>query len=148
MLLDDAQKRHFNRWRILGRNVGTPEVDEQPTTYAGEIEKFKQWISKRLNWMDRNMPSFVVTGIEQKEVYDSQCILYPNPASSQLTIQSDKQIKEYTIYATTGKSMIVRINYPTSSLNLDTHDLKPGFYLVKVHFIDDSRWTGKFMKAN
>jgi len=62
-VLDGAQKRHYGKWRILGQNVGTPETDSQPNTYAGEIDKFKQWISIRLSWLDSHMPTFVVTDI-------------------------------------------------------------------------------------
>ncbi len=54
-LLDDAQKRHYQKWQILGINVGTPEYGEQPETYSGEIVKFKNWINRRLNWLDENM---------------------------------------------------------------------------------------------
>jgi hypothetical protein len=54
-LLDDAQNRHYQKWQILGINVGTPEYGEQPETYSGEIVKFKNWINRRLNWLDENM---------------------------------------------------------------------------------------------
>ena len=46
ILLDEAQERHFQKWRILGINVGTPEYGEQPETFSGEIEKFKGWINR------------------------------------------------------------------------------------------------------
>ena len=55
-LVSEAQVRHFQKWPILGKNVGTPEVDEQPKTFEGEITKFKNWITTRLTWLDANMP--------------------------------------------------------------------------------------------
>ncbi|MCX6254775.1 MAG: CotH kinase family protein [Bacteroidia bacterium] len=54
-LIDEAQYRHFQKWNILGINVGTPEPDFQPTTYSGEIVKFKGWINTRLAWLDASV---------------------------------------------------------------------------------------------
>jgi hypothetical protein len=55
-LVSEAQVRHYQKWPILGINVGSPEIDEQPKTFEGEITKFKNWISTRMNWLDANMP--------------------------------------------------------------------------------------------
>ena len=49
VLLNEAQERHYQKWKILGINVGTPEYGEQPVTFSGEIEKFKSWINRRLD---------------------------------------------------------------------------------------------------
>jgi hypothetical protein len=49
-VLNEPQKRNFNRWRILGSTV-TPNhfVGE---TYAQEVDWMKDWIQKRLAWID------------------------------------------------------------------------------------------------
>ncbi len=54
--LNQAQARHYVRWPILGINVGTPENGPIPTTFAGEIERFKQFYRDRLLWLDANLP--------------------------------------------------------------------------------------------
>lgn len=144
-VLDKPQSRHFSRWQILGRNVGTPETDDQPTTYSGEIIKFKNWVSKRLNWLDANMPSFVVTELDASEI-ESEFKLYPNPASSQLTFQSEKELNKLTIYSSSGRSMISINSFSNSSVTLDIHELEAGIYMVNTLFSDGSQWTGKFVK--
>jgi hypothetical protein len=64
-LVYEAQDRHYDRWPILGTNVGTPEVDEQPDTYDGEIVKFRNWVDTRLYWLDANMPGeYMVTNTD------------------------------------------------------------------------------------
>lgn len=146
-LLDKPQKRHYNTWRILGLNVGAPEVDQQPTTYAGEITKFKQWISTRLNWLDANIPNFIVTGLDHNELNTSY-LIYPNPAISQLTIQSKKKIQNFSIYSIDGKVMKAKNTEELTSFSLDIQDLSPGFYVLKSTFTDGSSWVGKFIKAN
>lgn len=147
MLLDEPQSRHYNRWRILGLNVGAPEVDSQPTTYAGEITKFKHWVSTRLNWLDAHISNFVVTELDQNELYNPS-LLYPNPATSQLTIQSRKKIKNLTIYTTNGNSILSENFEAATSFSLDIQDLSPGFYMLKSNFIDGSSRIEKFIKAN
>lgn len=146
-LLDKPQKRHYNTWRILGLNVGAPEVDQQPTTYAGEITKFKQWISTRLNWLDANIPNFIVTGLDHNEL-NTPYLIYPNPAISQLTIQSKKKIQNFSIYSIDGKVMKAKNTEELTSFSLDIQDLSPGFYVLKSTFTDGSSWVGKFIKAN
>ena len=49
-VLDESQARNFRRWPILGREVS-------PNTYVGqtfedEVDWMKQWIAKRVEWMD------------------------------------------------------------------------------------------------
>lgn len=144
-VLDEAQTRHYQKWQILGLNVGTPETDAQPSTYAGEIDKFKLWISKRLHWLDANMPAFIVTGIDLPEIENSS-LLYPNPATSQLTFQSGKRIKTFTVSSPNGMLLKSVIYHDALSITMDLDDLSPGLYLVRSIFEDGSQWLGKFVK--
>ena len=91
------------------------------------------------------MPAFVVTKIDQPEI-ESPCLLYPNPATSQLNIQSGKRIKTFTVYSTNGKSMISVNSHDSLSITMDIDELSPGFYMVRSTFADGSQWTGKFVK--
>src|SRR6185369_8534066 len=58
-LLDEAQARNFQRWRILGKFIW-------PNTYVGatfqdEVDWMTQWTQKRIEWIDRQFlyaPSF------------------------------------------------------------------------------------------
>jgi hypothetical protein len=144
-LLDEPQSRHFSKWPILGLNVGTPEVDAQPDTYAGEIEKFKSWISKRLNWLDANIPAFIITGFDHSEI-SNDIVLYPNPATTQLTIESWKEIRNVTIHAISGQT-IISLNTIESS-TIEILELPPGLYFLDANFLDGSRWAGKFIRSD
>jgi hypothetical protein len=48
--LDDAQARNFRRWPILGRRVNPNDFVGR--TYEEEIRWMKQWIQKRIAWID------------------------------------------------------------------------------------------------
>lgn len=51
-----AQARHFQKWPILGISGPAPEVNPVATTYAAELDTLKAWITRRLVWLDTNMP--------------------------------------------------------------------------------------------
>lgn len=54
--LYQAQQRHYDYWGTLGINVGTPENGPIPTTFEGEIERYKEFFRRRLRWLDDQLP--------------------------------------------------------------------------------------------
>ena len=52
--LSDAQKRNFQRWRVLWREVfGNPGPGR--ATFEQEVNDMKTWLQTRLQWMDKNI---------------------------------------------------------------------------------------------
>ncbi|MEN8202530.1 MAG: CotH kinase family protein [Bacteroidota bacterium] len=104
VLVEVAQQRHYEKWPILGRNVGTPELGSQPQSYDGEVDKFKQWIMERLVWLHYNMPGeCVVSEAENSLASGPGLRLYPNPATDFLVVESDLAFSEIRIYDASGK---------------------------------------------
>ena len=56
--LSEAQARNFRRWPIMGRRIHPN--DYVGDTYEEEIKWMKQWIQKRMTWMDAQ---FVATPV-------------------------------------------------------------------------------------
>ncbi len=50
-VLAESQARNFQFWPILGIYVW-PNPGPLPDTYAGEVQKMKNWVSERLDWLD------------------------------------------------------------------------------------------------
>lgn len=74
-LLNESQGWNFTQWPILGTYVW-PNPSPQPSTYAGEIQNLKNWMSRRLAWMDANMPgrcSCSVNVVQQNVSCNNQC---------------------------------------------------------------------------
>ena len=117
-LVNEAQVRHYQRWPILGINVGAPEVDAQPATFDGEITKFKNWISTRLNWLDANMPGkdiddTSVQGTEKIPVEFSLLQNYPNPFNPCTMIRYSLKIGgivHLSVYDLLGREVTVLVN--------------------------------------
>ena len=129
-ILNDAQERHFTRWPILGLNVGTPEIGIQPTTYSGEIIKFKNWISERLTWLDNNMPGNC-PNVGLNELKKTYVVTYPNPSLETLNIYSESEIKEIIIYDNIGREIKSLSNLRRNNISLDVKKLK-GFFRTKI----------------
>jgi hypothetical protein len=131
-VMDQAQERHYERWPILGVNVGTPEIGSQPTTYAGEITKFKTWISDRIDWLDANMPgncpNLGTNELASKEPYWN---VYPNPTHDILNVYVDQPINSISISDASGK--IVQHQFVNGSTIAQTITSQlNGVYLLKV----------------
>ena len=82
-LVGEASVRHFTLYPINGVNPA-PEVEPSSKTYDEEISRLKKWISKRLTWLDANIPKLRsnITGTEATPSEPSNFLLsqnYPNP---------------------------------------------------------------------
>ena len=140
LYLNAAQARHFQKWATLGYNNGTPEIEQDPGTYLGEVQAFKDWISRRLAWLDSNIPGnpncpspSVVTGNTKTEE-NYFITMYPNPANESVKIQfthANKLPKTITITDITGKILIQeKINNGENTINISA--LKNGLYFCKI----------------
>ena len=129
-MLSEPQNRHYTRWPILGINVGTPEVGIQPTSYSGEIIKFKNWINERLIWLDANMPGNCpnVSVSENKKTY---LVTYPNPSSNIVNIYSEASIKNITLFDNVGRLIFKKENIYSKNFQMNVSDLH-GFFTFKI----------------
>jgi hypothetical protein len=58
LVLNEAQQRNFRQWPILGVYVW-PNPGALPTTYAGEVQKMRNWINQRAAWMDNELGQYL-----------------------------------------------------------------------------------------
>jgi hypothetical protein len=145
-LVNDAQVRHYERWPILGINVGTPEVDDQPATYAGEITKFKNWVSTRLDWLDANMPGEYVVNVPEEMADNSiQVNLFPNPVSDRLYIESDESMRTIEIYNSTGVKVATYIENGVFTASIDVNRLNQGIFIARITFEHNRFFIIKFI---
>jgi len=131
-LVNDAQRRHYTKWPILSASVGAPEVDYQPSTFEGQITKFKNWIETRLIWLDRNMLGTPVTAdfdiLEAANSYR----LFPNPATDIVYLESQAEITSVNIVRLDGVSLFKNGKVAANLIPIDVKNFTPGIYIV--HF--------------
>lgn len=127
-LVSDAQGRHYQRWPFLGVNTGAPELDPIAQTYAEEVEKFKNWIGLRIDWLDENIPGSCWGPITPVSEIENEFVIYPNPSQGDFTVQ-DISSKVTLIQVVDGQGRLVNQFIPSSSL-LNFNIEIPGAYAV------------------
>jgi hypothetical protein len=146
-LLTDAQKRHYEVWPILGSNTGAPELDAIPTTYAGEIDKLKNWITLRLNWLDENMvgqePYVQPVSIHNLSG-ESSFKMFPNPCREVLYIESAQKISTVSIIGLDG-CLHQEININAHEYPVKVQHLNRNLYILKIRFANGNVHHAKLM---
>ena len=146
--IDYAQNRHYVRWPILGINVGTPEVDPQPDSYEGVLEQFKDWIRKRLAWLDQNMPGQYSESTGDSLPDKGSLQIYPNPVTDRISIQIDQPAKSIEIYSVTG--VLWKTVFEPGGENVyqtEVGYLPAGIYIIRIRTSSGTVVTGKFVKV-
>lgn len=133
-VLQEGQERNFSKWPILGRYVWPNP--EYPSTYAGEIENVKDWIHRRLSWMDDNLPGNCRV-VGSTDLKSSLFSIGPNPARTLATIRSgdepfpkDSHIELCTVHGVVLKS--IDAGSSSREISIPLPDLVPGLYIVQI----------------
>jgi hypothetical protein len=142
-ILNKPQTRHFARWNILGTNVGAPEVDKQPASFEGEIQKLKDWIHTRLTWLDENMPGTLIYTAAEEVDRENRFRLFPNPATDQFYCETMKEMEKIELYNLSGSLVKKKIAKRLFSETMDVSDLSEGLYLVKTTLQNGEVISGK-----
>jgi len=87
----------------------------------------------------------VITDIPQNTLTESDLKVYPNPVSSQFTVQSTKPIREIELYSMEGKLLTREMNINSMEFNFEVKNLNPGIYIVRTVF-DSKIITRKIVK--
>jgi beta-glucanase (GH16 family) len=81
-----------------------------------------------------------------KEIPQGSVSVYPNPASGNVTIRSDRTIQQVIIRDMAGKTLMVAGPFPQAeSAELPVSGYKPGLYFIHVRFDDMYEETGKIV---
>ncbi len=157
--IEEAQLRNFQRWDILGvyvwPNAGFYTFADDHATL---MSFYKDWIEMRLRWLDENMPAssgdcakfddpnFEVKDLSSTEdAMSSSVRLYPNPAYTNVTIESDQVIKQLTIHNLVGQ-VVQRNSDLGYSVTLPI-TLTPGTYFIRLN-LDTETITRKIEVTN
>ena len=142
----EAQQRHFIRFPIAG-DYAVPEVPPIPQTYQGEIDKLKQWITLRMNWLDANMPGVCYTGVPYPAASSFKPLVFPIPASEWVWVESSafRVTAQLRIYDVTGHELTLPYEFNGTTFTLDVHMLNKGLYFFQVLNGNDMQCNGKFI---
>lgn len=92
-VVNESQDWHYLTWGHMGAATGTGEVQAPSQTYAEEVQRLKDWLTRRVNWLDINMPG-TLNGCSFASVDEISTVsfeVYPNPFSSSLYLNFENK---------------------------------------------------------
>ena len=117
---------------------GTPRIVDVPVTAMTHmcIDVLSEWDLDGISWVDE-----CDNGIE---TYDAEFNIYPNPASSEFTINSSNQIHSVDVYNLVGE--LVFSQRTSSNLQkVSVDDWSLGVYFVEVNLENGTRTAQKIV---
>lgn len=138
--LDEAQKRNFKQFPILGAYIYPNPQNQTGANYASEVSDLKAWISSRSQWLDVSVPGYCANvGVEEITV-SSELMIYPNPFSESFKIKlhvAEKEDVQIELYNLLGDRIVQRkvssVDKGDFTYELQTENLSAGTYIVKVN---------------
>lgn len=155
-VVNESQAWHYTTWGNMGVATGTPEVQAPSQTYAEEVQRLKDWITRRLDWLDLNMPGTLngcsMTGV-QEIVMQPTVESYPNPFRTDVSIQIAESPSETSVVRILDEAgrVVKSIELAPSdwihgTVKLeDLNDLNTGIYLIEIQ-INGQSTTKKVTK--
>jgi hypothetical protein len=141
-VVNESQHWHYKVWGNMGVATGTGEVQAPSQSYAAEIQKLKDWYTRRFSWLDNNMPGVATncTNAITANYLEQKISLFPNPITDQLTINwSDILLTGASVSITdaTGRTVVTTqissADQANQQLRLnELGDLSPGFYSLTI----------------
>jgi subtilisin-like proprotein convertase family protein len=142
-VVNESQEWHYLTWGHLGAATGTPEVQAPSQTYAEEVQRLKDWVTRRINWLDANMPG-TLNGCSMAsagELSATSFTVYPNPFVNSLVVQfqnSGNENASISLTDTEGREIFIHdlsaAENQSGQVILDgLNDLSQGIYFVKLN---------------
>jgi subtilisin-like proprotein convertase family protein len=140
-VVNESQDWHYLTWGHMGAATGTGEVQAPSQTYAEEVQRLKDWLTRRVNWLDINMPGTLngCSFASLEEISTVSFEVYPNPFISALYLNfENKGLEKGQIILRDAAGRIVSlfsIDSPQLQEQLELTglgELQSGIYFVEV----------------
>lgn len=147
--IGDAQKHHFARYNILGKIVWPNPAAY--STYAGEVNYLKKWLTERTAWIDGELGK----ALDAEHIPDNKNIfVYPNPSHDKIMFQLKSRLGysvfDLKIYNSQGqfvKNVVHTVNSTwADQISIDVSGYPNGVYFYKILENGTNFTSGRFVK--
>lgn len=155
-LLSEAQVRNFRQFPLIGTYVyGNPQSPQQEMTYEKEIQDLKDWVFKRSQWLDQNVPGFCQdVAVNDLKSGDLAVSAYPNPFGDYLHLMYnlDRNCTKVTLRVLdiTGAQTMRPVEGGHAAgehrMKFNCSGLPAGAYILELN-VDGSRYYSKMVKT-
>jgi subtilisin-like proprotein convertase family protein len=152
-LLSESQQRNFKTFPILDAYVFPVTTAEIKPAYSDMIADLKDWIQKRGDWMDANMPGYCTNVGLQEGMTDTKLFTsFPNPFTSELVLAyqiSEPAVKKIRITTLLGQDVknypAARAEYGLGQETLNLQELESGTYILVLE-LNNIKYFQKIVK--
>ena len=152
-LLSESQQRNFKTFPILDAYVFPVTTAEIKPAYSDMIADLKDWIQKRGDWMDANMPGYCTNVGLQEGMTDTKLFTsFPNPFTSELVLAyqiSEPAVKKIRITTLLGQDVknyhAARAEYGLGQETLNLQELESGTYILVLE-LNNKKYFQKIVK--
>lgn len=148
--IEASQKRNFKIWPVIDQTIFYPGY--YTDSYENEISTLKEFLTKRLEWIDNNIdniyyPLVKVNNDQLSSLYNFTCKMYPNPFSESFTLSiniEENSTINGQIYDINGRLRFQQTIENISGYNEINFDnpeiskLENGIYFIRL-FIDNTQ---------
>jgi sugar lactone lactonase YvrE len=100
------------------------------------------------DWNNHRIRKISGGPLSVSSITNMDCLIYPNPASDNLTVQLSKTGKTIvTLYDITGREVLNTVKENAPSFNISVTGMPAGIYLLKLQTVDGSMITKKIEVA-
>jgi hypothetical protein len=131
-LLDESQKRNFEKWPIMGRPINPNYL--VGATYEQEIAMLKSYIDKRLDWIEKQFPP--VPGLAFKDRGQARAVEL-SVRAGEIYFTTDGTDPRASGGAASQKARVYKSPFPLE---------KSGKMFARVR--QDNRWSGPLIYAD
>ncbi|MBK9271597.1 MAG: CotH kinase family protein [Saprospiraceae bacterium] len=128
---------NFDIWSILGCYIW-PNPDPLPGNLNAEIIELKNWLFRRMDWMDQNLPGICIVSHDQNPIKEAESIelkISPNPVKDWIQIQLSHPeiiIQQLEVFDAAGR-LVHKIKGQNMKNQLAIPaNLHSGFYGLKI----------------
>jgi len=154
-LLEEAQKREFEKWPILGQYFWRETSGyEERDTYSKEVDYLKDFLTQRWEWMDKEIAKINSQTVSTLLSVNERVVAYPNPANDDLYFEfvCPKASSGYVLIYNDLGVKVQQI--PVYDLHQGNNQLKiklpnnnqPGLYTYKIQIGNQVYFSGRFMR--
>ncbi len=130
-LVSEAQVRNFERWSVLGEYVWPNYYIGD--SYSDEVTFLKDWLEKRLAWLDEK---WKIETVSTYQLAESDFTIYPNPVTGLTYLQSKTGNVSLTpISVSDSPGRMLDISAPLTdkdTLVYDYSQAMPGVYYIRL----------------
>lgn len=150
-VVSESQVWHFQKWGNMGVATGTPEVPAPSQSYAEEVQRLKDWIDRRLTWLDANIPGTLngcsMTGMDSPTISGINVESYPNPFNNEVNISIHSTFQDdckISIIDETGRKIFSTVldysNWNNQVLNFSEFEqFERGMYYLEIIIANDKK---------